>query len=438
MRMLVLGLTVLASTATFGHADTFTIHPDGSGDFPTIQAAIEAAADGDVIELTDGTFTDDGNRDLDYLGKAITLRSQSGNPDACIISCGPPHTIHRGIHFHNGEGPGSIIQNLTIVGGRCDEEYPWNRGGAILCEGASPVLEGCVFRVNSASFGGVLHCSEEASPALRDCFIDGNAGDWGAAIHCTEQSSVDLTDCEFRTQFCLFGGGVVMCEDASSVTATNCLFHLNGVKMPAPGGGAILCLDGSSATLTGCVFHGNNADVGGAASIQSSEATFDGCTFFDNESVRGGGIYLYQSTAQIVGCTFYGNWSSGAGGVYCGPYASPLIENTIIAFNERGPAIVCEDGTSHPLLVCCDVYGNAGGDWIGCIADQFGVDGNICDDPLFCAPAEDDFTLDDCSPCAPQEPCGLIGAWPVGCGMTPVTPVSWGEIKSRFRARGGN
>jgi pectin methylesterase-like acyl-CoA thioesterase len=35
-------------------ADVFVVSPDGSGDFPTIQAAVDAASDGDDIELTDG------------------------------------------------------------------------------------------------------------------------------------------------------------------------------------------------------------------------------------------------------------------------------------------------------------------------------------------------------------------------------------------------
>jgi hypothetical protein len=50
------------------------------------------------------------------------------------------------------------------------------------------------------------------------------------------------------------------------------------------------------------------------------------------------------------------------------------------------------------------------------IADQYGVDGNISEDPLFCAPETEDFTLQDCSPCAPYSPpneeCSLIGACP--------------------------
>ena len=47
-------------------AATYVVTADGSGDFPTIQAAISAAINGDVIELTDGTFTGEGNRDIEF------------------------------------------------------------------------------------------------------------------------------------------------------------------------------------------------------------------------------------------------------------------------------------------------------------------------------------------------------------------------------------
>jgi hypothetical protein len=79
------------------------------------------------------------------------------------------------------------------------------------------------------------------------------------------------------------------------------------------------------------------------------------------------------------------------------------------------------------------VYGNAGGDWVGCIADQYGVNGNFSADPLFCDPTHDDFTLAATSPCAPENSpgeCGLIGAWPVGC----ETPMGAYEIAATFAA----
>lgn len=95
---------------------TYLIEADGSGAFPTIQAAIDAALPGDVIELADGVFKGTGNRDLNFNGKAITIRSRSGNPFLSIIDGEGvyPTVVHRGFDFKTAEGPGSVVRNITI------------------------------------------------------------------------------------------------------------------------------------------------------------------------------------------------------------------------------------------------------------------------------------------------------------------------------------
>jgi hypothetical protein len=119
------------------------------------------------------------------------------------------------------------------------------------------------------------------------------------------------------------------------------------------------------------------------------------------------------------------------------PYGTPSIENTVIAFSSSGGAICCTTERDAPVLTCCDLYGNSGGDWVDCVEDQYGINGNISEEPLFCDPENGDFTLQDCSPCAPfslpNPECDLIGAWPVGCGGTPTARSTWGAVKVLFK-----
>ncbi len=131
-------------------------------------------------------------------------------------------------------------------------------------------------------------------------------------------------------------------------------------------------------------------------------------------------------------CTFYGNRGE-LGGAICASWCGLTINHTIIAFSTWGEAVWTVEGCV--ALSCCDLYGNAGGDWVDGIADQYGVRGNISADPLFCDPGGEDFHLQDGSPCAPDHnpDCGLIGAWPVGCGGTPVEVMSWGTLKALYR-----
>jgi hypothetical protein len=67
-------------------ARVWVLHADGTGELPTIQAAIDTVEySGDIIELTDGVYTGYGNRDMHNMGKSFLIRSQSGNPADCII-----------------------------------------------------------------------------------------------------------------------------------------------------------------------------------------------------------------------------------------------------------------------------------------------------------------------------------------------------------------
>ncbi len=137
-------------------------------------------------------------------------------------------------------------------------------------------------------------------------------------------------------------------------------------------------------------------------------------------------------------CTFCGNTAQQGAAVSLYGVMDMTIERCIMAFNGSGGAV---DGSPYSSfdITCCDIYGNTGGDWVGALAGYLGINGNISADPLFCEPGAENYMLDCSSPCAPFNPanpeCDLIGAWPVGCGSTPVTASSWGGIKGLFLDR---
>ena len=108
------------------------------GEYPTIQGAIDASVDGDVVEIADGTYAGAGNRNLNIGGKRITVRSASGDPALCIIDC---ERAGRGFYFGSGEGRDSIVDGLTITNGSASS------GGAVYCGGASAGLSASGFRV---------------------------------------------------------------------------------------------------------------------------------------------------------------------------------------------------------------------------------------------------------------------------------------------------
>jgi hypothetical protein len=158
-------------------ATTYVVRPDGTGDFRTIQAAVDAAEDGDVIELTDGVFRGVGNRDVLWGQKAITVRSQGGDASGCVIDCeGTSAEPHRAFRF-DMTPPEATLQGLTITGGYTDY------GGGILADFyASPTIIRCVFlRNESSSMGGGMVCDMIACPTLHECtFVENTALSGGA------------------------------------------------------------------------------------------------------------------------------------------------------------------------------------------------------------------------------------------------------------------
>ncbi len=119
--------------------------------YATIQAAIDACVNGDVVIVADGIYTGTGNRDIDFLGKAITVRSEHGAAGCIIDAQGSVSSPHRGFRVHSGETAAATLAGFTIQTGRAPYEDPCQySGGGILCrDGASPTIRDCIIRSNS-------------------------------------------------------------------------------------------------------------------------------------------------------------------------------------------------------------------------------------------------------------------------------------------------
>jgi hypothetical protein len=258
---------------------TWRLTPDGGADSLTIQAAIDAAADGDTILLAAGTYTGAGNRDIEFHGKALVLIGIAG-PESTILDCqGVEGEPHRGFHFHEGEGAGSRIAGLTITNGFAEGRYPACYGGAILCIGSSPTIEDCwLVRNRSDHFGGGMVCFENASPVLnRVRFISNtavnNGGGFGSKMH----SQPTLTDVLFAGNSAKRGGGF-WCWNSSAVI-TRATFYGN----EAPISGSGLWTNQANVELRNSIVA---SSVGGSTitcTTTQSEVTVKNCNFFANE-----------------------------------------------------------------------------------------------------------------------------------------------------------
>lgn len=360
---------------------TWYVYPDGAGDAPTIQAAIDSAAASDSLLLANGTFRGVGNRGINYRGKAITVRGRSGIRETCIINC---EDADRGFYIGGG-GAGTRLEAVTVMRGRASYGSGYSHlGGGLFCENSTdgPLITDCTFFLNHAEgHGGGAHGGFSGTPTFTNCAFKGNT-----------------TDASGGAFICGWGAAGVC-----SPTFTNCVFIRN-----------------TSAAYGGAV-HGGKVDDG--------SAEFSNCTFVGNMAATGGAISSFFHDALVSQCTFSGNIAPAGGGLYC-DNSSPTIENSIIAFSADGSAIYCS-GSSAPQLTCCDIYGNVDGDWTGCIADQAHTNGNCSTNPYFCDPMADSYSLAALSYCLPEHnSCGvLMGAQGYGCDQP--TGIEAGEIPMR-------
>ncbi len=331
-------LAAMMLTSAAAQADIINV----PGDAPTIQAGIDMAVNGDEVVVADGVYTGKGNRDLDFNGKLITVRSENG-PANCIIDCeGSSSDPHRGFYFHSGETAEARVEGVTITSGSAGIAG----GGGMLCAGSSPTVTDCIFSGNMAealtSFdwgGGGMLCKWGGNPTVTDCIFIGNTVSSEVGLgHGGGMSSVvaspTLTNCTFTGNNADRGGGIY--SEDSSAMLTNCTFSQN----TAAGDGGGMYNTNSNPTLTNCTFSQNTAYKGGGMRNESSSPAVTNCTFSGNEAVAGGGVYNHLGRPALTDCTFSGNVAENAGGgVYQGTTSvegSPTFTKCAVVANVAG------------------------------------------------------------------------------------------------------
>jgi len=141
--------------------------------YTTIQSAINVASDGDRVLVADGIYKGDGNKNLDFGGKAITVQSENGAA-LTIIDC---ENDGRGFSFTTQEDRSSVVRGFTIQNGSAAN------GAGIFISGASPSIEYNIIRWNNAFENGGAICCKNSIASIMNNTVTENTAINGGGIH---------------------------------------------------------------------------------------------------------------------------------------------------------------------------------------------------------------------------------------------------------------
>ncbi|MGB3976030.1 MAG: right-handed parallel beta-helix repeat-containing protein, partial [bacterium] len=273
-------------------------------DQPTIQAGIDAAVDGDTVLVADGTYTGEGNWDIDFKGKAITVTSENG-PEFCMIEHEKGIGKHRGFFFHSFETRSSVLKGFTIK--NCSH----SAGGGILITNASPSIIQCVIDGNNAVHGGGLYI-EHSNTALVQCSVIKNRVDgyWdgrgGAMI--IENSDIEIDQCIIRDNRSIgydnFVGGIY-CTQSNLLIDKSLIIHNTSSAGRNNGGGfSISC---SNVTVINSVIAKSSSSLNWGI-VNISNVTLINSVVADNWSYHG--FSINKSHITLINSIVWGNSSN--------------------------------------------------------------------------------------------------------------------------------
>ncbi|MBU1948356.1 MAG: hypothetical protein KJ927_06565 [Candidatus Eisenbacteria bacterium] len=352
---------------------TWNVFVDGSGDAPTIQAALDLVDSGDTVLVYPGTYREIPNlpfgNDLDELTFIGAYDSEVTNID---LSDGE-YAGYASFYIKNLEMSGVCFMN-----------------GSFSCNGEFSYIHYCIFRDLRA-------CS-----AVEICWPN-------ISLAATENIGYSRFEDNIVTGCYAVGEPNIL---ANNVYSRGNLFSNNSIYSDIHYESAgVYRSVGTSARIVENRFVDNYAD-GGIIEITGYQQ-------LDELIIKNNIFYMTNNYGSC--CTAISYWGNPIG----------FIENNIFV-GLRG-AIGYAFSHDDPLdLPKCNIVWNV--DLVTEVLTEENWNFNV--DPQFCHAATGDFTVSDGSMCLPENhpegmDCGLIGIYGPGC-PTPAKSTSWGRLKSIY------
>lgn len=273
------------------------------------------------------------------LGSEISVIDTTGGSVADASALSGPVTMSDGAAisyrlFNVAAGSTFGLSGLTLSDGGGSTFLSGGEGGAVRNLG-NFTARSCVFRGNAALNGGAI-MSQGTSMMLSGCLFENNNADKGGAVYVNQLVPCDIADSQFRGNAAARGGAVYS--------------QFNGAIRRGS-------------------FSGNTASVSGGALFSAGVGTGSGgaefllseCDLSGNHSVSGGAVGHNLSILNVERCTVSGNQATATGGGIVsnsiGNAGTLNLTQTTVAENTAPEGAGIQSG--NPVsLVHCTVSGN--------------------------------------------------------------------------------
>ena len=434
-------------------------------DKPTIQSGIDAARNGDIVLVADGNYRGDGNVNINFSGKAITVKSQNGPKTTIIDSESRANT--RGITINNEETHESVLDGFTVMRGR--HQF----GAGIFIDNASPTIRNCIITQNRAGTpadysgtGGGIYC-KASDVLIEDCVISHNivGSNFSGGVHFEADAIISGTSKPIilnstisdNTGSGIYGGGRLSVQIRACAISNNTgrgikfvgshlSFLTNDINtitnsiIEKNNNGGVDVSDNTVLHITESIIRQNTAKYGaGVSCSRTCTLNITECVIAENEATKWGGgldIESWDGSVTITRTTITHNYSGGNGG---GIFFNGLptisrritITNSIVWGNEsEGNFDEILAGGNQVYIESSNIGGGLNG--LGREADgqKLIYENNIDVDPLFVDAERGDYRLLEHSPAAGMGPQSTVGGFlsvaPVGKRL-----VQWAELKRK-------
>jgi photosystem II stability/assembly factor-like uncharacterized protein/5-hydroxyisourate hydrolase-like protein (transthyretin family) len=333
---------------------------------PTIQAAIDAAYNGDTVLVAPGTYVEN----INFKGKGITVRSSDG-PEVTIIDGNKAGSV---VSFISGENINSILDGFVIQNGKSDLGSPgFGKGGGIRINYASPTIRNNKIINNTACIGIGVSVSN-GSPIVRENLISNNyqsgcsSGRGGGGIFLGNADGSS--------------GGIFNAQIINNVITNN--------STSSNGGG--LYIESAGPLISGNIIDRNSAGSAGGGIYSPSFISIRAVQniISNNSAGNGGGIVLPVAESLLLNNTIVNNNATGKGSGIYAAYSNSMakVVNNIVVGKTGQDAIFSEDcsALNLPQFKNNIVYTPSGKTYGGNCSDQNGQNGNITADPRLSDP----------------------------------------------------